>query len=172
MCGREKPLRQQLPHAFIRDSNTPNDRQTIHRRQPLAAAAFLEGINLNARGWIDGKGNLLPDGTDVSQTDTFTTASRAMQDFSATAQLLFGRGGVQNRTVPAGGEQNKNPAGRRGSGLFPAAQHRGGRDAARTYCYFLLATASLSALPGRNFGTLASAMLISLPVWGFLPVRA
>ena len=40
------------------------------------------------------------------------------------------------------------------------------------HSYFFLATASLRALPGRNLGTLAAAILISLPVCGFLPVRA
>src|SRR5512135_2055120 len=38
--------------------------------------------------------------------------------------------------------------------------------------YFFLATASFRALPARNLGTLAAAILISLPVCGFLPVRA
>jgi hypothetical protein len=47
-----------------------------------------------------------------------------------------------------------------------------GTRRATTDYFFLLAMASLRALPGRNLGTLASAMLISLPVCGFLPVRA
>src|SRR6185369_950175 len=40
------------------------------------------------------------------------------------------------------------------------------------YYFFLEATASLRALPGRNLGTLAAAILISLPVCGLRPVRA
>src|SRR5919197_1429135 len=42
----------------------------------------------------------------------------------------------------------------------------------RSYFFFLAATSSLSALPGRNLGMFAAAILISLPVCGFLPVRA
>lgn len=63
---------------------------------------------------------------------------------------------------------------KRGFLCVPGTVHqsrRGTSDLVRCY-FFLAAMASLRALPGRNLGTLASAILISLPVCGFLPVRA
>jgi hypothetical protein len=42
---------------------------------------ILWEIIVIARGWIDGKGEWLPDGTYVSQTDTFTTAGTGKQAF-------------------------------------------------------------------------------------------
>ncbi|QWV93554.1 hypothetical protein KP004_20745 [Geomonas oryzisoli] len=46
----------------------------------LAAAAFLVGINLNAKG-LDRWEGYYPGGTDVSQANSFTTGARQRQVF-------------------------------------------------------------------------------------------
>ena len=174
VCEREYPLRQHLPHQS--GQQHAYDRQAKYIAANHSCCRISRGDNLNARGWIDGKGNLLPVGTDVSQTGTFTTARPGKQDFFST---LRPGADVAPRLACAAAlvrESKKNPAAA-GFPILPGTKAKGIAEARhasredRAY-FFLAATASLSALPGRNLGTLASAMLISLPVCGFLPVRA